>query len=191
MTDAILTLLKDHILTNNPNTFQKGFSGARQYDDGKVVIYDTGEGEYVGLQDIKANYFYIRYLDTIGFTDPENVDFSCFEVGGNEPLRLVAWVKNANFGKLAEVLMQDIMSLDFDTLSATDKERFADLRFEFVAMEPDFEEIYKAETGKEEIDKGLGSLKKVTLIAIDFNLIFNYQIKSSTCVDRDVCSGCT
>lgn len=189
MVEPVITLIKNKLLTSNPNTFQKGYSLGRKYQDGRVVIYTQGEGEYVGLQDTKSNYFYIRYLDEIPLTEPIQRGQSCPEIQGDVPLRLVAWVKNANQGKLIEVLIQDVMGTDFNTLSADDKKRFSDLRITYNQIVTDGEQIFKDETNGENED--VKQVKNVTLVALDFTLIFNYRIKSNTCVDRDICVGCS
>lgn len=192
MIDALLTHIKDNILTNNPNTIVKGYSGARQYQDGKIVIYDSYEGEYVGLQDTKNNYFYIRYLGDMELDAAESRTTSCQEMTGTAPLRLVAWVYNADAGKLSEVLLSDIMNVDFTTLSQINKQRFSSIQLFFSGIIYDPEEIFKQETNLEDEDVRL--VKNVTLIAIDFGIKFNYKLKGndiSTCLDRDFCTGCS
>lgn len=191
MLQSALDHIKENILTSNPKTFSKGYAGARQYQDGKIVIYDNSEGEYVGLKDTDYNYFYIRYLDEIDIDiAPEGErSSSCDELQGVATLRLVAWVNNGDLGKLTEALLHDIMATDFETMSASAKERFSDLKFLFNNIQFDPEQIYKDETGN--TDNEEVKLKKgVTLMAIDFGITFNYQLKSDACIDRDICMGC-
>lgn len=189
MIDALLSHIKTNILTLNPATFIKGYSGARQYQDGKIVIYDNYEGEYVGLQDTKNNYFYIRYLNELELdAASDQRGTSCFELTGQAPVRLVAWVYKGVLGKLAEVLIQDIQSTDFTTLSATDKERFSGIKIFYSGLVTDPEQIYKDEVVAE--DNQVKLAKGVTLLAVDFGITFNYKAKKSDCIDRDICSGC-
>lgn len=190
MLTSVLEAIKENILSLNPKTFQKGYAGARQYQDGKVVIYDNSEGTYVGLKDNENNYFYIRYLGTtdIDIAPVENRSTSCDELEGNAPIRLVAWVKNADFGKLVEVLLNDISSTDFSSMATTDRERFSDIAITYSAIQPDPEQIYKDETLSENEQVQLA--KGVTLVAIDFGIVFNYKMKRNDCIDRDVCVGC-
>lgn len=191
MLQSVLEVIKTNILTLNPNTFQKGYVGARQYQDGKVVIYDTGEGDYVGLKDTEYNYFYIRYLDNyeLDAADTQR-GTSCFEITGTANLRLVASVNNGDFSKLVEVLINDIQSSDFTTLSAANKKKFSDLQIFFTAVQPDPEQIYKDEVGTDE-NEDVMLKKNVTLAAIDFGIRFNYKSKTGDCIDRDICVGCT
>lgn len=192
MIDSLLNHIKQNLLTNNPKTFQKGYAGARQYQDGKIVIYDNYEGEYVGLQDTKSNYFYIRYLENFELDAAEETrSISCRELTGTAPLRLVAWVNRANISKLCEVLLQDIMTTDFSTMSTADKKRFSDIKIFFSGMVLDPEQIFKDETGGENEDVKLA--KEVVLVAIDFGIQFNYKTKDESitdCLDRNVCVGC-
>lgn len=193
MIDAILSHIKSNILTNNPKTFSKGYSGARQYQDGKVVVYDNYEGEYAGLQDTKYNYFYIRYLENFELDAADDSrSISCKELTGTAPVRLVAWVYRANVGKLCEVLLQDIMQTDFDTMTAADRKRFSDIKLFFTQMILDPEQIFKDETLGEDEDVKLA--KEAVLVAIDFGVQFNYKVKDESitdCLDRDICVGCT
>ena len=189
MLTSVLSHIKQNILTLNPNTFQKGYSGARQYQDGKIVIYDTGEGDYVGLKDTEYNYFYIRYLDEFPLDAADSGrGTSCFELTGTPNFRLVAWVKNGNLGKLIEVLLNDIQSTDFGTMTQAQRDRFSDLQIFFSSVQPDPEEVFKQEVEAENEEVRL--TKNVTLVAIDFGIRFNYKIKSNDCIDRDICVGC-
>lgn len=190
MLQSVLEVIKTNILTLNPNTFQIGYVGARQYQDGKVVIYDTGEGEYVGLKDTEYNYFYIRYLGDYELDAADSQrGTSCFEVTGVANLRLVAWVRNGDFSKLVEVLINDIQSSDFSTMTQANKNRFSDLQLFFTGVQPDPEQIFKDEVGTEENDVRL--VKGVTLAAVDFGIRFNYKTKTGDCIDRDICVGCS
>lgn len=191
MLTSVLNHIRDNILNLNPNTFQKGYAGARQYQDGKVVIYDNSEGTYVGLKDNENNYFYIRYLGTtdIDIAPVEGRSTSCNELEGNAPIRIVAWVKNADFGKLVEVLLNDIASTDFTTMTAANRERFSDIRITYSAIQPDPEQIYKDETLETENEQ-VKLAKGVTLVAIDFGILFHYKMKADDCIGRDVCVGC-
>lgn len=178
--DILLTQIKDNILTNNPKTFVKGYAGARQYQDGKVVIYDNNEGTYVGLQDTKYNYFYIRYSGKIDVDAAENQSTSCKELTGKAPLKLIAWVNNADLNKLCDVLIQDIMQTEFTS------GRFSDIKIYFEGMELDPETIFKEETQSDDVRLAKG----VTLVSIDFGIQFNYKTMSDDCIDRDICVGC-
>lgn len=188
MLQPILNLIKSDLLTKNPKTFVKGYAGARQYDDGKIVIYDNFEGEFVGLQDTKNNYFYIRYRGKIDLdaTDSESRSSSCYELTGTAPLRLVAWVYNADVSKLTQVLLNDVLSVDFDNLATADKKKFSDINLFFEGLELDPEQIFKEETGKEEIEL----VKNVVLVALDLGVQFNYKQLSDDCIDRNICDVC-
>lgn len=192
MLQPVLDHIKENIRTLNPNTFQAWYAGARQKQDGKVVIVENSEDKYVGLKDTEFNYFYIRYRDEIDIdvAPSDNRSTSCFELEGNAPLRLVAWVKNASYQKLTEVLLNDITSTDFNTMTTANRKIFSGFKFEFNSIILDGEKIYKEETGDPNNDN-VTLEKGVTLIAIDFGLIFNYKMKNETCIDRDVCVGCT
>lgn len=194
MIDALLNHIRLHIAAQNPLTFLSSFSGARQYQDGKVVIYnsadniDNYEGEYVGLSDSFGNYFYIRYLDEIDLdiVADDQRTVSCKELAGIGNFRLVAWVKNGDLGRLQEVLLNDLMEVDFTTLSATDKQRFSDIKM----MTPfsilsDFEEIWKLEVEPED-EKDIKMVDNITLTAIDFGLNFNYRAIEA-CLNRNIC----
>lgn len=191
MLQPALDHIKDNIKNLNPKTFQKAYAGARQYQDGKVVIYTNSEGESVGLADNKYNYFYIRYLDEIDIDIAPSDDrsTSCNEIQGTAPLRLVAWVKNASYQKLTEVLFNDIVSTDFTTMSIANREILAGLKIQFNSLILDGERIYKDETGETNNDN-VQLEKGVTLIAIDFAIVFNYKMKNESCIDRDICVGC-
>lgn len=191
MLQSVLDHIKTNILTLNPKTFQKGYAGARQYQDGKIVIYDNGEGTYVGLKDNEFNYFYIRYLEDfqIDAADTQR-STSCFELTGTPNLRLVAWVRNGDFNKLVTVLINDIQSTDFTTMTQAQQDEFSDLQIFFTAIQPDFEQIYKDETGNDNASDVKG-VKNLALVAIDFGILFNYKAKSNDCIDRDICVGCT
>lgn len=195
MLQSVLTHIKANILSQNPKTFQSGYAGSRQYQDNKIVVYDPdadrNEGKYVGLTDNLGNYFYIRYLEEIDIdiAPVENRSTSCDELQGEAPVRLVAWVKNGDFGKLAEVLIHDIIGTDFSTMTSAAKERFSGLQLYFTTLHADPEQIFKDETGSEEQD--VRREKGVTLLALDFGIRFNYRIKQDDCIDRDICVGCT
>lgn len=191
MLQSLLTHIKENLLTLNPNTFQKGYAGARQYQDGKIVIYENSEGKYVGLKDNDNNYFYIRYLNTIDIDIAPSDDrtTSCTELQGTAAVRLVAWVKRADFTKLIEVLLNDIASTDFSTMSAANRETFSDIKLAWNQILTDPEQIYKEETGNDDPEEVRGA-KDVTLIAIDFGILFNYKMKANDCIDRDICVGC-
>lgn len=191
MLQSVLDHIKENILTLNPKTFQKGYAGARQYQDGKIVIYESGEGSYVGLKDNDANYFYIRYIGDFDLDaiNPENRSTSCFEATGVANLRLVAWVRNGDFNKLVTVLINDIQSTDFSTMTQAAQDEFSDLAIFFTAIRPDFEQIYKDETGNDNANDVKG-VKNLALVAIDFGIQFNYKAKSNDCIDRDICVGC-
>lgn len=192
MLDSVLSHIKAGILDQNPTTFQKGYAGARQYQDGKVVIYDNSEGQYVGLKDNESNYFYIRYLGDIDIdiAPTDNRSTSCDEIEGTAGVRLVAWVKRGDFSKLLEVLLHDIMATDFDGMDAADKEAFAGLpSLFFTRIVSDPEQIYKEETLTDE-NNNVKVAKGVTLVAIDFGVRFNYKVKANGCIDRNVCVEC-
>lgn len=192
MIEALLVILKDHILAKNPSTFNQGFAGARQYQDGKIVIYDNFDGTYRGLSDTFANYFYIRYI-----SDPISVDVaderktSCKEFQVNVPLRLVAWVNNGNVNKLAEILLHDIMDVDFSTLTTVDARRFTGEPLIVAPMDIqlDPEQIYKEETLLEDEDVMLR--KRGVLCSVDFGIQFNYrpyEDDATDCLDREICT---
>lgn len=191
MIDTVLKHIRNNIITLNAATFARGYYGARQYQDGRVMVYDSGEGEYVGLQDSKGNFFYIRYFDDIELdaaSDSRSV--SGFELTGNAPLRLVAWVRNGNVDKLMAVLLHDIQATDFSTMPDSDKRRFAgEPRIFFSGVITDAERIFKEETLRQ--DEDIKLLKNITIIAIDFGVIFNFKLNKDACVERDICSGCT
>lgn len=195
MLQPALEHLRDNLLTQNPNTFQKGYAGARQYQDGKIVIYDRAisaanpEGTYVGLSDNFGNYFYIRYNGKINIDTAEKRSTSCTELTGTAPLRVVAWVRNGDLSKLMEVVLHDIMATDFKTMSAADRETIIDPKLFFDSIELDPEQIFKDETGNEE-NQDVQLIKGVTLLAIDFGIQFNYKLKADACIDRDICVGC-
>lgn len=191
MLQPVLTAIKENILTLNPKTFQKGYAGARQYQDGKIVIYENSEGTYVGLKDNEYNYFYIRYLGNIDIdiAQADNRSTSCNEIQGVALLRLVAWVRNGDFNKLVEVLLNDITSTDFSTMAAADLDTFSGLQILFNQIQPDGEQIYKDETLETENDR-VQLAKDVTLVAIDFGIQFTYKMKTNACIDRDICVGC-
>lgn len=198
MLQSVLDHIKTNILTLNPKTFNKGYAGARQYQNGKIVIYDNSEGTYVGLKDNDANYFYIRYLDDfpIDVAPAEGRSTSCNELQGAPTFRLVAWVKNADFSKLVQVLLNDITSTDFTTMTTANRETFSDIGIFFSAIQPDPEQIYKDEVQPQETenqseDDQVRGTKGVTLVAIDFGIRFNYKMKTDACIDRDICVGCT
>lgn len=197
MLQSVLDHIKTNILTLNPKTFNKGYAGARQYQDGKIVVYDNSEGTYVGLKDTEYNYFYIRYLEDfeIDVAPDDSRSTSCNELQGVSNLRLVASVKNANFNKLVEVLLNDITSTDFTTMTTANRETFSDINIFFSAIQPDPEQIYKDEVQPQELenqseDDQVRLTKGVTLVAIDFGIRFNYKMKSNDCIDRDICVGC-
>lgn len=189
MLQPILDLIKTNLLTNNPKTFLNGYAGARQYDDGKIVVYDNNEGQYVGLQDAKSNFFYIRYRENIPLDVPpaDNRSTSCAELEGSAPLRLVAWVKDADVTKLVQVLLNDVLATDFDDLATADRKVYSDINLFFERLELDPEEIYKEETGQAKV-KGL--VKGVVLVALDFGVTFNYKQVSDDCLDRNICERC-
>ncbi len=194
MIDALLNHIRLYIIGKNPLTFLKSFSGARQYINGKVIIYnsadnvDNYEGDYVGLSDSFGNYFYIRYLDEVE-TDLVSEDqrtVACNEQGGFASLRLVAWVKNGDIGRLQEVLLTDLKQVDFNTLSSTDKQRFSDIKQPITGnIMTDFEQIYIEEVEPEE-DNEIKLVDNVTLTAIDFTLNFNYRAIEA-CINRNIC----
>lgn len=191
MLTSVLDHIKANILSLNPNTFQNGYAGARQLQDGKPTVYDNSEGQYVGLTDNKGNYFYIRYLGNIeiDIAPDDSRSTSCEELQGNAPVRLVAWVNKGDLGKLIEVLLNDISSTDFNTMTQAARERFSDIKFTFSAIQPDPEQIYKDETLETENDN-VQTAKGVTLVAIDFGIVFNYKMKNNDCIDRDICTDC-
>lgn len=193
MLESVLEQVKTNILTLNPKTFQKGYAGARQYQDGKIVIYDNSEGTYAGLKDTEYNYFYIRYLGNIpiDIAPEDSRTTSCNELEGVAELRLVAWVHKGDFSKLVEVLLNDITSTDFSQMSATAREKFSGYpKIGFNLIEADPEQIYKDETGDTEENK-VRLAKDVTLVAIDFSITFTYKMKADACIDRNICVGCT
>lgn len=191
MLQSLLTHIKANILTLNPKTFQSGYAGARQYQDGKIVTYDNSEGTYVGLKDNENNYFYIRYLNNIDIdiAPSDNRSTSCTELQGTAAVRLVAWVKNADFTKLVEVLLNDIASTDFTTMTAAERETFSGIQLAWTQILTDPEQIWKEETGNDSEEDVRGA-KGLTLIAIDFSIVFNYKMKKDDCIDRDICVGC-
>lgn len=191
MLQSVLDHIKENILTLNPNTFQKGYAGARQYQDGKIVIYDNGEGTYVGLKDNEFNYFYIRYVDETQIEQASNMrGTSCLELTATARMRLVAWVRNGDFNKLVTVLINDIQSTDFRTMTQVARDEFSEIKLDFYAIQPDFEQIYKDETGNDNANDVKG-VKNLALVAIDFGILFNYKAKANDCIDRDICVGCT
>lgn len=186
MLQPILELIKTNILTNNPKTFVKGYAGARQNDEGKVIIYENNEGQYVGLQDSKNNFFYIRYRGEIPLDAPDSRSTSCAEIQGDAPLRLVAYVLYADIEKLSHVLINDILSTDFDTLAAADKKKYSDIAVFFESIQLDREEIFKDETLQGEIQL----VKEAVMVAVDFGIRFNYKQISDDCLDRNICERC-
>lgn len=191
MVESLLTHIKDYLITKNPNTFQNGFAGGRLYADGKVIKYTDGEGEYIGLGDTFSNYFYIRFLDEISFDIVSETErtVSCRELEALGNFRLVAWVAHGDLGKLTEVLLTDLMNVNFDTLPDVNKLRFSNINMvtPFQVMS-DFEQIYKDETSQ---DENIRAVDNVTLVAIDFALQFNYRTLTEDCLDRNICDSCT
>lgn len=190
MVTPLIREIRDNVLSKNPNTFAKGYYDSRQYQDGKIVTYDEGEGEYVGLMDTKYNYFYIRFLDSEIIDQPIERTTSCKEQGVAVPLRLVAWVNKGDLTKLSEVLLHDIITTRF-TLSTDEKKRYSKF-YPIIAQEIilDGERIFKEETLKPN-DK-VKAKKGVTLCAVDFTLRFNYKPPQDVpnCIDRDICVPC-
>lgn len=191
MVESLLTHIRDFLITKNPNTFQNGFAGGRLYADGKVIKYTDGEGDYEGLGDTFGNYFYIRFLDEISFDIVSETErtVSCRELEALGNFRLVAWVEHGDLGKLTEVLLTDLMNVDFNTLPDVDKDRFSNIKmvapFQVVS---DFEQIYKDETGQTE---EIRAVDNVTLVVVDFGLQFNYRTLTDACLDRAICDSCT
>lgn len=192
MVSVLTEEIKDNILAKNPATFVKGYNLARIYQDGKVVIYTSGEGEYTGLKDTSFNYFYIRLKEETTTTEPADRTTSCLELELETSLRLVAWVNNANETKLQEVLVHDIITSDvYSGLSAANQRRVSKV-YPITISEiiGDPERIFKEETLKENKDVKLK--KNVRLLAIDFTLRFNYKpyTHPDECLDRNICEPC-
>lgn len=187
MITALLAHIKTHLLTNNPATFANGYSGGRQYQDGKIVVYDEFEGTYVGLKDSESNYFYIRDLDEISFDLPTQRTTSCLEVKGTGNNRLVAWVRKANRDRLIEVLVNDLLTVDWKTLSTANKLRFSYIKIiapTQVIIDP--ERIFKDET----LSNDVRLPNKTVLVAIDFLMQFNYKSRIESCLNREICEPC-
>lgn len=181
MIGVVLNTLKTTLLTNNPNTFSTGFAGARQLEDGKIIIDENGEFKYVGLGDTNANFFYIRFLDDIEPTPSDVKIAACVSWDMEIPLRLVAWVSNANEDKLLNVLLNDLYSGKIYATGYGKIQVFTPTSILF-----DREKIYREETNQDEIHLA----KNVSLIAIDFRIMYKYTLKNSDCLDREVCVPC-
>lgn len=180
MIDDILT--KVGLSVSNANSiYNTYFIGGRLFDNGEVVFYQNGEGEYQGLADTNANYFYIRYRgEADSFEAPiELRRSSCSANAISVPLRLVSWIYNADSDKVAKALYYDLNGL---SPWASGYDWISPITIDSVQL--DFEEVYKEETDKPEVDK---MIKNLSLLYIDFT-IECIPSTDANCVDRDFCN---
>lgn len=191
MEKALAREIKDTILARNALTFKNAFSILRQLQNGKVVEWLNDEGKPIGLTDSIGNYFYIRYLDEPDISEPTERTTSCEEKEYNVKLRLFAWVLNGDKTKLAEVLMHDLLTPDFSGLDNTESRRYSKIYpIQIVSVITNEETIMKDETLLP--DDKIKRKKYATILAIDFNLRFNYKpyAHPDLCLDRNICVPC-
>lgn len=153
------------------------FTGGIQIKDGQVVKFVDGEGQYHGLSDTNANYFYIRYVGDINASVPTDEEIACGETQYSIPLRFVSWVSGGDSDKIAKAITYDLQHYriaagliyyDMDLLAINK-----------ISIEP--EKIMKSETLQEEV-----VLPRLSLVMIDFTATVRTYFKED-CVDRDFC----
>lgn len=179
MINDILHELGEHVAAKNP-AYNKHFTGAIQLTEGEVVKFIDGEGEYQGLSDTNANYFYVRYAGDIRVTEVSTEDMikACNEQSYTAQLRLVSWVNGGNSDKIAKAISFDLLSFKPEGLPYYDIEP---INVSNIIMEP--EKVYLQETKKSKPD----GIHRLSLVAIDFTISYRPYLKES-CVDRNFCT---
>lgn len=185
MTGALLENIGSWLNSQNPNVFSTYFTGARRYDDSGRVMIETSDGDYkyVGLQDSKHNFFYIRYLDNMELRNPSDDErvTACGDTVTEFSARLVVWI----YEGLQEVVLKALLS-DLTFYSVSTLPGYSHISLEPVGAILDYPIIYEEEIDKEEL-KGI---KGVMLLAIDFRLSFHYLAQEEECIDREFCKVC-
>ena len=181
MVSEILENLKQHINTNNPEVFQKSFSGALQLESGKVVITDfRSEMHKVGLSDDRGNFFYIRTQDETRYLEADDRVSACNNNAVEQDCRALFWVRRGNVSKMIDAFSYDIRSFS-DSMNGASR-----IRTSLTSADSNFETIYLEETQKEKPKKPRG----VTMVVIDFVLKFESYGREADCLDRNYCESC-
>lgn len=157
-----------------------GYGLCEQLKDGRIILVDheTNEKKYVGLTDNIGDYFYIRSLKPYVSEKPSRgarVTGSCItqhEVSVD--LRLIGSWKCTDPEKILNALKYCLIS-SVNEVVKKNSNSFQNIigkaSVKFNQTSTSFEEIYKEETGKDEISWN----DSENLALIDFNLSFRYD----------------
>jgi hypothetical protein len=180
MISEILEEIGAHIKGKNP-AFNAYFAGATQIAEGKVVLLDSrGEMCYVGLDDKRGNFFYIRDVEDVEMDEPEERITSCRETEAELPARLVVWFKRGVQDKIVTAILNDLMTYK-STVPGVMQSRTVP-----VGVITDYDDLFEAETGRAVTKR----IKGITLLALDFNVVFVYRTQAEECLDRNFCAPC-
>jgi len=178
MSDQILALIGTHINDKNPGTFSTFQTGVRRIEDGRLIIRSqTGDHEFAGLTDKKANYFYIRYVGDIEVSPVTERLVSCSEIEAKFTARAVFWVNKGNLVVMSEVLLDDLLTFRSDVYR---------MNLTPTKVLLDYDTLYKEETEKDEVKK----YKKLALLGVDFEISVNYRPQAEECLERNFCIPC-
>lgn len=155
-----------------------------QMQDGKVVEYvpTQSEKKFVGIDDTKGEYFYIRRLSD--FTQEKlskKISGSCGSVQRvDEKLRLVGVWKCADPESLIKVLKVCLLKS-----AKTFKNSFmrGGISILFDKTSANFQTIYKLETKKEQVTWNCD----LRLCLIDFTLSYDYDFCNVSADDLKIC----
>lgn len=156
--------------------FATGYHYAKLFDDkGLMVTESKGEMEWVGINDIKGNYFYIRVGSDIGAEKTGGYSDCGGAIQEVYPCYLVAVMTGVDELQVKDALINLLLNA---------KQRIRRQSIDKVAiMQSELKGLKK-----EIINAAIARLKDKVLVRIEFDVLRTFQ--SRKCNDFELCSTC-
>lgn len=172
----ILNDVKEAILLQYP-AFSAGYAYAKLYEDRGmcVQVESNGELQWVGINDIMGNYFYIRIGADIASEKVPSFSDGVRAIQEVYPCILIAVYKGGDELEIKDALTALLLQAKL-RIRKQSVDRVAILAGEFKGLR------------KGNIERMTSRLKNMTLVRVEFDVLRTFQ--SETCENYSLCKKC-
>lgn len=170
----ILTEIKELLLAGIPS-LDNGYAYARQ-DASKGLVCTAGnDSEYVGINDVSGDYFYIRDNGSITCS-PAKSKTDCSVANAQKmPCSVVAVLKNADEFKLTDVITNILLKAKVIEVKALHLNPVNIIDSEFKGLD------------KSSVEKAKSNIGDRTIVKVDFDITRNFETHNC---QTNICKSC-